>query len=341
MFERPSLQEIVERVQRDAESRLDHKPMRFSLVTVLCRVIAGVAHSLYGYISFVMRQCFSSTAEAQFLERRASEIGVYRRPATHAEGEARFEGSGVVREGTALQSQDGNGYVTTSDSVNGVAKIRAVLPGRNGNLPEGSTLALVSPVVGVLSSAKTGEVKGGVDAEDDESLRERLLFRQRNPPRAGTASDFVHWARSVPGVTRAWCYPKELGESHVTVRFMTDGLTEDGIPSETLQKRVQEYIESQMSITTILDVVAPIPETLRVEVEILPDSEELRERVEAAIQEVVLNESEPSRALSFSSLDRAIANIRDLKSYRLVSPTQDVVPDETGKIFVKSKVTFR
>ncbi|MBS1344767.1 MAG: baseplate J protein, partial [Sutterella sp.] len=77
-FERPTLAEIIRRVQADAESRIGKNVMRWSLASVMTRVIAGVSHGLHGYIAFVLRQCFTSTAEGNYLERRASEYGIYR-----------------------------------------------------------------------------------------------------------------------------------------------------------------------------------------------------------------------------------------------------------------------
>lgn len=340
MWERPTIKEINDRVLADAESRLGRKPMRFSVVTVLCRVIAGAFHELYGFIQFVMSQCFASTAEGKWLERQGSEINVYRRPSVAAVGEVKFEGDAVVPAGTMLQTRTGVQYITEADSHEGKATIKALAPGADGNLQEGSELSFLSPVEGVRSTAITGAVTGGVDREGDESLRERILFKKRHPPHGGSKSDYVSWAREVPGVTRAWCYPRELGDGHVTVRFMTDGLTSNGIPDKELVKRVQEHIESKISVIVVLDVVAPIPKTLDVAVEIVPDDESNRERVRAAVQEVVVNESAPNVAIMLSSISRSIANIREIKSYRVKRPTDDVSPGGVGMIFVDSKVTF-
>ena len=46
-FERPTIQELIARIQSDAESRMGKKAMRWTLVPVLSRVIAGVSHALH------------------------------------------------------------------------------------------------------------------------------------------------------------------------------------------------------------------------------------------------------------------------------------------------------
>ena len=338
-FERPTIQDLISRVQSDAESRLGKKSMRWTLVPVLSRVIAGVSHTLHGHINFVLRQIFSSTAEGAYLERRASEYAIYRKAASYATGTVTFVGTGTVPEGTQLQTADGVVYVTTADSAGGQAAIRAVAAGASGNAADGMELTLVSPIEGVQSTCTAGELTGGADAEDDEALRERLLFRQKSPPKAGTKQDYVKWALEVPGVTRAWCFPKEMGNGHVTVRFMTDNMTENGIPNAQMIKTVQEYIEAEMPVTTVLHVVAPIPKKLDMTVDILPDTERLRQQVEGAIAQTIIAESSPSGAILLTSLDRAIASISDLKSYRIQVPADDVACS-TGEIFVPGKITF-
>lgn len=338
-FERPTLQELIARVQSDAESRLGKKAMRWTLVPVLCRVIAGVSHTLHGHINFVLRQIFSSTAEGAYLERRASEYSIYRKAASYATGTVAFSGTGTVPEGTHLQTVDGIVYVTTADSVDAQAPIRASVAGASGNAEAGLELTLVSPIEGVQSTCTAGELTGGTDAEDDEALRERLLFRQKSPPKAGTEQDYVKWALEVPGVTRAWCFPKELGQGHVTVRFMTDGMTENGVPNEVMIDAVADHITSEMPVTAVLHVVAPIAKPLDMTVDILPDTERLRQQVEGAVAQAILAEAAPSGAVLLTTLDRAVASVSELKSYRFQVPDDDVACG-TGEIFVPGTIAF-
>lgn len=238
-FQRPTLNQLIDRIKTDAESRYGQRVLRRSLITVFSRVFAGAAYSLYGYIEYVSKQIFATTAEGPYLERRASEYGIYRKKATAAEGTVTFSGSGTVPSGTLLQTDDEIQFETTAASSNNTAPIIAVNAGASGNIPTGTVLSLVSPVVGIETEATSSATSGGSETENDESLRSRLLFRMRNPPKAGTRTDYVAWALEVPGVTRAWCYPLELGPGHVSVRFMTDGLTETGVPSSVMVERVK------------------------------------------------------------------------------------------------------
>lgn len=68
-FERPTLKEIIERLDGDTQSRLSVPQMRRSNARVFDRVLAGAAHSLYGYIEYLNRQQFFDTAESDYLDR--------------------------------------------------------------------------------------------------------------------------------------------------------------------------------------------------------------------------------------------------------------------------------
>ena len=339
-FQRPKLTEIIERVKTDAESRYGSRVTRRSLINVYSTVIAGAVHSVYGYCEFISKQIFAATAEGKYLERRASEYGIYRKKSDSAVGSVIFSGIGVVPTGTQLQTEDEIVYETTapSDEKN-ISPVMAMVAGVEGNLTAGTELNLASPVSGFSMVAVSNEISGGTDEEDDESLRNRLLFRMRNPPQAGTKTDYVAWAKEVSGVSSAWCYPLELGPGHVTVRFMTDGVTDDGIPSDVSVQRVKEHIESLMPVTTILTVVAPVPKPLDVSVDVLPDTAEIRTKVESALKQAIQAEAEPSGAVLYSSLDRAIGSIEEIKSYRLVMPYDDAKTG-VGEILVPGEVSF-
>ena len=109
---------------------------------------------------------------------------------------------------------------------------------------------------------------GGTDPETDDELRARVLLRIRKPPMGGDADDYVFWAMQVPGVTRAWCSPQEMGPGSVTLRFMMDDLratanpTTSGFPLAADVAAVQAYVNTQRPVTADVFVVAPIPEPI-------------------------------------------------------------------------------
>lgn len=101
--------------------------------------------------------------------------------------------------------------------------------GSSGNSSSGSSLTLISPIVGVNDTqfvAYEGLV-GGLDIETDDSLRARLLERCSNfsaPFTEGGLPVFIK--EMVAGVTRIWVKTATPSAGYVTIYFARD---EDGI----------------------------------------------------------------------------------------------------------------
>ena len=155
-FERPSLQELIARIQADMDSRLDGQPwLRRRLLAILARIEGGVAHGLYGYLDWLARQIMPDTAETEHLERWASIWGITRRTATQAAGYATFSGEdgAAIPTGTEVQSPSGRIYMTLADAwiEDGAARaaIEAVEAGPDGNASDATPLQLTIPVAGV------------------------------------------------------------------------------------------------------------------------------------------------------------------------------------------------
>jgi len=339
---RPTISEIMARIQADAESRLDADELRRSDVNVLLRVLAGVSHSLYSHIDWVKDQIFTDTCTEEFLERKASLFGLSRIQATKSSGTVQFdwEAETSIPTGTILQTSNGYQYETTSAAdSSGYATVRAVVAGTGYELAVDESLSLVNPLTGVNSATVTTAIEGGADAETDDELRERVLACTRNPPRQGTASDYVAWAKEVAGVTRAWCYPQELGTGTVTVRFCTDDLTTNGIPTAAKVQEVQEYIEAKCSVLCELTVVAPIAQTVDFELSITPDNTTIREYAEEALDALLKSEGEPGGTIYLSHVNAALSAVTGEEDHTITTPSTDIAMS-TGYLPVLGTVTW-
>ena len=128
-------------------------------------------------------------------------------------------------------------------------------------------------------AAPRGGVRGlGVDGgfpveptrEGDERLRLRVLLRIRNPPLGGAETDYDFWARSAHvDVTRAWVRPLAGGLGTLTVYFMTDEATANGIPVAAVVTTVTGYIGGLRPVTADVTVAAPLAVALDVTIDSL------------------------------------------------------------------------
>lgn len=347
--QRPTLTDLITRIQNDFISRLSlvGSVLRRSFIYVLSRVIAGSTHELYGQLEFLSRQIFPDLSEDEYLERQGSLYGVTRNAATFAVGQVTFTGvNGTpIPEGTLLQRADGARYLTQADVTisagSAVADIEAELAGSAANAESGTILRLVSPIVDVSSDATVGmsAITLGNDRESIDSYRKRVIARLRKPPQGGAKEDYVTWAKEVPGVTRAWCFPLELGAGQVTVRFLRDN-DASIIPDAGEVTQVADYIEARRPATATVTVVAPVAVTRNFTLSIVPDTTANRQAVEAELRDLLLSEETmPGGTLLLTRIGTAIAISGTVTDYEITVPNADVVYT-TGQLPVFGAITW-
>jgi uncharacterized phage protein gp47/JayE len=339
-FSRPTLADLIDRAEADINTRLPgaDSRLRRSVLSVLARVNAGLTHGLYGFLDFIARQAIPDTAVAEYLERHAAIWGISRKSATYATGTVTFTGTSgsAVNVGTKLQRGDGVEYVTTEAVVlsggTATASIEASSPGDTGNADTGTQLVFVSPIDGVNAVCITSAVSTGTDDETDDNLRTRLLERLQRPPHGGSYFDYIGWAKAVPGVTRVWVYPLELGAGTVTVRFMMDDTYTDGIPQAGDVATVQAYLddESRRPVTADVTVVAPVAVALNFSILLkkadgtTETSPTIRAAVQAELKDMLFRDAEPGGKIHLSRIREAISVAAGEFDHNITAPSADV-----------------
>jgi uncharacterized phage protein gp47/JayE len=339
-FTRPALQDLIARAAADIEGELvgTDALLRRSLLRILGRMHAGGMHGLYGFLQYVMRQLFVESAEGEFLDLHATRWGVPRLAATFAQGPAIFTGTaGTVPAGTQVQRSDGTVFETLADgtlaSGSVTVSVRALVAGVAGNTDTASALSLVTPVGGFAAAVMvaTPGIEDGLDSEGDDSLRARVLQYIRSKPGVGTKADYERWARSVAGVTRAWCFPLEGGPGFVVVRFMRDNDASGPIPDSGEVAAVQAYIDSVRPVRGTVTVSAPTADAMNPRILLTPDTPATRVAVTAQLNDLLLREAAPGGTLPLTHIQNAIDEAAGVTDYTLLSPTTNVV-SATGHI---------
>jgi uncharacterized phage protein gp47/JayE len=349
-FIRPTFTQILERIQADLDSRLPNADTRLrrSVLNVLSYMLAGVAHGLYGFISWISLQVFPDTAEVEFMNRWASIWGIIRIAAVKAAGNVTATGEDgvIIPVGTELQRSDNAVFVTTSEQtiVSGTATIpvEAKIAGVAGNTDAAVILAFVSPILN-LDTDTTIDVDGlldGADGESDASLLARLLDRIQQPPHGGNENDYIQWAKEILGVTRVWVYPQELAEGGLTIRFMMDDTYVDGIPLSGDVAAVQAYIDGKRPVTADVVVLAPVAVPLAFGITLVDqDSASIRAAVDASLRDLILREAEPAGTLFLSRINEAISLATGEFDHILTTPIANVT-NTTGNITTMGVITW-
>jgi len=326
-----------------------------SVLRVLSDNQGALCHLTLQYVDWLALQLIPDTAETEWLDRHGdiwlvnADGSTGRKLATPAAGTATFTGTfgSVLPANTQLTTNTGIGYETLADVFVDVTptpgKIRALDPGAAGNLDPGIALTISGTVVGVDGSAVVVDLTGGTDTETDDELRARVLQRIRHPPQGGSTADYVAWALAVPGCTRAWCAPNEMGIGTVTVRVLFDDLRadNDGWPTSADLAAVTAYID-KMRPVAVKDfwVLAPIKQFVDVRIAALnPDTPETRAAVQVSIQDMLYNIAAPGQTIFAAWKAQAIMNTPGVISFDLLNWADDVM-ESPGHMAVLGDIAY-
>lgn len=203
----------------------------------------------------------------------------------------------------------------------------------------------------IISVTNEEAVTGGLDEEDDDTLRERIVEydRSHDISYVGNVADYKRWALSVPGVGAVTVIPAKDDSGIIKIILMD----QNGVPaSKQIQDAVYDYI---MRPDSESDRLAPpnavleitVPETVVVNISAvvyLREAEigDVQNDLKAALQSYLLNVSSNDSAVRISAINSilgAVSGIYDYDSVQIngVSKNVDL---ESGQMPVLGTVTI-
>lgn len=224
------------------------------------------------------------SAEGDDLARIAAVYGLTKQGAAGSVGAVILSSSQstTVTTGQELIDEEGLRYAVTLGGtyVDGdVIPIAAVDTGERTNRDEGDNLRWTSSPAFADEGALVapGGLTNGIDEENDEVLRQRLLAYLRNPPKSGNWEYVAELAEaSSPSVQKAAVYPAIQGGAtfHVAVWAAPTASNKSRVVAgTTLSGTITPYVQGQMPehaysvVTSVTDVNADVAFGL-----ILPDA---------------------------------------------------------------------
>ncbi len=332
-FIRPTLTTIIARVRGDIESKMAgaDSRLRRSVIGVWAIVIGGMADALYGLLDFVWKQILPDQAEGAYLDTRHNFWGVLRKGVTPARGSVSVTGTtgAIVPLGTVLVRSDAVEYLTlaavTLVAGAAVLLVEARVGGVSGNADAAQRLTFSSPIAGVNAQGlvAVGGLIGGSEEESDDALRARIITRIQQPPRGGNRDDFVNWALEVPGVTRAWLTPHEMGPGQLTLRFVMDGRV-DIIPQPADIAAVLAYVDAKRPVGRPMFVLAPIAVPLNMTIRAVPPTLDVRNAITEEIADLLRREAAPGGTLLISHIREAVSLAAGEMDHEIIVPFGNV-----------------
>jgi uncharacterized phage protein gp47/JayE len=326
---RPNLGQLVNQAESEINALVPGADARlpFSIFGVFARVWGALVDGLYSALAFLVRQCFVTTAEWDFLVQHANTYGMAPLPATYAQGCITLQGAGaVVPVGSIFTRLDGTQYQTSTSALvppSGFIDVPCIClsAGAIGNASAGSVVtSSVSIALLVSSQVCTAAISGGAEAENTEQLRSRLLQRIQNPPGAGTASDWERWARQLSSaITRVWVVPAVSGNGTVGVVFAVDN---NGIvPSPSLIAQMTAHLANFNPAGCVVSVYAPTLKPVAFSIAAVPNgSVAVRSAIIEELDDLLFREARPGAAIPLSRINEAISSAQGETDHTLVAP---------------------
>lgn len=162
----------------------------------------------------------------------------------------------------------------------------------------------------------------------------------------GADYDYVAWTKEVPGVTRAWAAPLEMGIGTVTVRFMMDDLRADvdplidGFPLTEDVAIVKSYLDSKRPVA-IKDffVEAPIPQAINLTISgLVTDTSAVRGAIRQSLHDMLDDRAIPGQKVFRSWVDEAISQAVGEDSHELTFTTTNMASN--GHLAVLGTITY-
>ncbi len=304
------------------------------------RAVAAQIESLWAQLDWTKNQVFPQTASGEFLELHGLARGISRGAGTRAEGILRFETgetaahSVSIPAGTVCLNSGGTEFLTTREAIISagesfcLADARARNPGIEGNAAAGTVCYMALAPAGIARCFNPEGFSGGLEAESDEGLRERILKSYESLPNGSNAAYYESAVLDVPGVAAVLVKPRSRGAGTVDI-IVADG---DGIPSTEFLEGISAELNAQREICVDIDVLAPteLPVAVMAAIELEEGFE--WDLVQTAVETALgtyFDGKLLGKNILRAKLGNIIFNVPGVKNYTISQPAADILVEST------------
>lgn len=325
-------------------------------VTLLLYACAVQFYQGYKYIDKAGKMDLLKYAYGPYLDHIASMKGITREQAKPARVMVRFTLSEVrpntieIPQGT--QVTDGSMYFETEQYAeikpgSGYIDVECVclVSGSDGNdLQPGEINTLVNPIPYVASVSNIEETAGGVDIEDDDSMKERVYIAPSSYSVAGPEDAYRYWVKTFnSGISDV------LVQSDNPVDVIVEFIMSDGeLPTTGLIQGLQLYLQNKQIRPLTDKVTVKAPDTVDYKLDVryyintsdLKRADTIKANVNAAVEQyIVWQRSKIGRDINPSQLIQMMVSA-GAKRVEVKLPVFQVVGAANVAKLVSQTVTY-
>ena len=218
------------------------------------------------YIEFehILNLLFVTDAYGEYLDKRASEFGIYRKTGTKAKGVIRIYGQEdiVIPRNSILTTNTGlkflvirqdyikNDYIDISVEASEIGELYNI----EANEIWSTSISDGENIIEVNKVENNSKFSGGIEIENDDQLRARILEQARNPATSGNEQDYINWCKEVDGVFNVTVRPRWNGPN--TVKLIISDEEKQPLPQSVVDE-CNDYIQSIRPIGADVTVINP------------------------------------------------------------------------------------
>ena len=296
---------------------------------------AAQVQALSAQADWVLNQSFPQTAAGESLDRHAEMRGITRASAAAAQGVIRFSVASAgttdwaVESGTVCLTESGVRFETTARTVIPAGSLfadapaRASNPGVSGNVGAGTVTLFGGCPTGVTACTNPAAFSGGQDAEDDETLRARILDSYRRLPTGANAAYYEKTALSHAGVAAAKAVGRARGIGTVNVYLASSS----GVPDAAVLEEVRSDLAARREIAVDVEALPPKTAAVNVAVELFPTEgvafEDAKTAADAAVRGLFTG-ALLGKPVYLAELTRRIYSAAGVDNCRITAPSADL-----------------
>ncbi|QEY34609.1 baseplate J/gp47 family protein [Caproiciproducens galactitolivorans] len=230
---------------------------------------------VYQGMNALLPIAYVDETSGEYIDKRAGEHGITRKPGTKAHAKLTFTGSDgtAIPAGTVFLTPDGLEYITSDDVTitegSATATAAAAEVGEAYNVPAGSIVNQYNSISGLTSVTNVEAATGGTDPESDKSLVTRYYNYLQKPVTSGNTHHYEQWALEVNGVGAVKVTPLANGPG--TVGVMIVGPEKQPVSAEVVSA-CAAHIEEQRPIGPLVIVESASALNIDVSVTVTTDT---------------------------------------------------------------------
>lgn len=240
----------------------------------------------------ILDKGFAETGSGIYLDRKVSEQGLLRKPATKATTNVTVTGTvgASITAGDKVASDTTTYIFKETKTIDSTGQASVLVEceesGTIGNVPVGAIQYFPITLPGLTSVTNQAAVTNGYDGESDDELRQRYFDKVRTPATSGNKYHYKNWAKEVIGVGDARVFP--LWNGNGTVKVIIIDSNKVGA-TQTLVDSVTTHIEEERPIGATVTVLSASELAINVNVTLAIDSNnytlaQVQTSIEANIQ---------------------------------------------------------